>query len=55
MDKSSSEQEMKNFTKEFWSTFEKTGSIGAFLLYTDIKKREERSFKSKERNNTLQK
>ena len=29
--------------KQLWQTFEKTGSISAFLLYNEIKKREEQA------------
>ena len=29
----------KGYLKELWVTFEKTGSIGAYLLYNDIRKR----------------
>ena len=28
----------KGYLKELWVTFEKTGSIGAYLLYNDVKK-----------------
>lgn len=29
----------QNFLSELWKSFEKTGSISAFLLYNDLKKK----------------
>jgi len=33
----------KEYLKELWFTFEKTGSIGAYLLYNDVKKRSKKT------------
>ncbi len=32
-------KKIKPYLKEFWEAFEKTGSIGAYLLYNDMRKR----------------
>ncbi len=32
----------KNFLTELWKSFEKTGSISAFLLYNELKKKNEK-------------
>jgi hypothetical protein len=39
----------KSYLKELWEVFEKTGSIGAYILYVDAKKRSLRSKKLKVR------
>ena len=37
----------KGYVKELWETFEKTGSIGAYLLYNDIKRKSGKAYKTK--------
>gem|GEM_PF-4378456 len=32
----------RQYVKELWSIFEKTGSIGAFLLYNETRKKPEK-------------
>lgn len=43
------------YMNELWATFEKTGSIGAYLLYNVVKDRTRKTQKTAEKNNTLQK
>jgi len=33
----------KNFLSKLWKSFEKTGSISAFLLYNELKKKNEKN------------
>lgn len=35
-------QENTVYLKELWKAFEKTGSIGAYLLYNDLRKKAEK-------------
>jgi hypothetical protein len=44
-----------NYVNALWATFEKTGSIGAYLLYNVVKDKGEKKRKTMEKNNTLQK
>jgi len=44
-----------NYVNALWSTFEKTGSVGAYLLYNVVKEKAEKGLQTKEENNTLQK
>ncbi len=44
-----------SYVKELWATFEKTGSIGAYLLYNTVKDKTKSGVKGREKNNTLQK
>jgi hypothetical protein len=44
-----------HYEQKLWSTFEKTGSVGAYLLYNTMKEKAEKYGKSMEKNNTLQK
>ncbi|MFP4465812.1 MAG: hypothetical protein ACLFP1_02040 [Candidatus Goldiibacteriota bacterium] len=37
----------KDYLKELWEAFEKTGSIGAYILYADAKKRTAKNKKIK--------
>ncbi len=39
----------RQYVKELWSIFEKTGSIGAFLLYNETRKKPERTRTTKEK------
>jgi hypothetical protein len=43
------------YVNELWSTFEKTGSVSAYLLYNVVRESSEKESKSVEKNNTLQK
>ncbi|MGD0566010.1 MAG: hypothetical protein ABSA34_01610 [Candidatus Goldiibacteriota bacterium] len=44
-----------SYVNELWATFEKTGSIGAYLLYNVVKEKNQKTRKTTEKNNTLQK
>ena len=44
-----------NYVNALWSTFEKTGSVSAYLLYNVVRDKAEKGLQTKERNNTLQK
>lgn len=35
--------DFKKFLTELWKSFEKTGSISAFLLYNELKKKNEKN------------
>ena len=41
--------ESKDYLKELWLAFEKTGSIGAYLLYNEIKKKAEKARKIRDK------
>ncbi len=36
-------QNFQDYMRELWLAFEKTGSIGAYLLYSDIKQKAEKA------------
>jgi hypothetical protein len=36
-------QNFQDYMRELWLAFEKTGSIGAYLLYSDIKEKAEKA------------
>jgi hypothetical protein len=35
-------QNLKDYLRELWQAFEKTGSIGAYLLYNDLRQKHEK-------------
>jgi hypothetical protein len=37
------QENTSDYLKELWLAFEKTGSIGAYLLYNDIKKKAQKA------------
>lgn len=37
------QENTRDYLRELWLAFEKTGSIGAYLLYADIKKKAEKA------------
>jgi hypothetical protein len=38
-----------DYLKELWLAFEKTGSIGAYLLYSEIKKNAEKARQNRDK------
>lgn len=44
-----------DYINTLWSTFEKTGSVSAYLLYNVVREKVQKGQQTKERNNTLQK
>jgi hypothetical protein len=41
--------DLKEYLRELWQAFEKTGSIGAFLLYNDLRKKAEKDGRVREK------
>jgi hypothetical protein len=50
MENMEEKKESGNYVKELWSTFEKTGSIGAYLLYNTVRDKSEKTRKTKDRS-----
>lgn len=44
-----------NYVNALWSTFEKTGSVSAYLLYNVVREKAQKGQQNREKNNTLQK
>lgn len=42
-------QDLKEYLRELWQAFEKTGSIGAFLLYNDLREKSEKAGRTREK------
>jgi hypothetical protein len=43
------QENISDYLKELWHAFEKTGSIGAYLLYNDIKKKAEKAGRTRDK------
>ena len=41
--------DLKEYLLELWHAFEKTGSIGAFLLYNDLREKSEKAGRAREK------
>lgn len=53
--KKEKDEKSGGYINALWSTFEKTGSVSAYLLYNVVRDKTQKGLKVKERNNTLQK
>jgi hypothetical protein len=42
-------KDLKEYLTELWHAFEKTGSIGAYLLYNDLRKKAENTGRVREK------
>jgi hypothetical protein len=42
-------KDLKGYLRELWLAFEKTGSIGAYLLYNDLRKNAEKAGRIREK------
>jgi hypothetical protein len=42
-------QNLNDYLRELWHAFEKTGSIGAYLLYNDLREKTEKQVGTREK------